>query len=101
MKASLVRNARTIMWSVFLMILPGLAAAQADTGLTSPAERPARILGRIVDAKTGAGLSDVVVIVEGTDLSARSVIDGRFSISSVPVGRVTLLAKRLGYSAKR
>ena len=101
MKASLVRYARTMMWSVFFMILPGLAAAQADTGLTSPAERPARILGRIVDAKTGAGISDVVVIVEGTNLSARSVIDGRFSIASVPAGSVTLLAKRLGYSAKR
>ena len=102
MKESFVCVARTLWRSaLFIAAVPFSMAAQADIGRTSSREENARIVGRIVDARTGAGITDVVVSVEGTSISARSVIDGRFTISQVPAGSVDLLVKRLGYAAKR
>ena len=45
-----------------------------------------RIVGRIIDASTGAGLSDVGVQVVGTTLGATSGMDGRYQIANVPAG---------------
>src|SRR5688572_10101371 len=101
MKESFVCVARTLWRSALFIVVPASMAAQADIGRTGPREENARIVGRVVDAKIGAGITDVVVSVEGTSISARSVIDGRFTISQVPAGSVDLLVKRLGYAAKR
>ena len=67
------------------------AAARASTG---------RITGRILDAKTGAGLADVGVQVVGTTLGAMSGVDGRYTINGVPAGTVTVQARRIGYAPK-
>ncbi len=77
--------------------LPARAQAQ-------PAARPAagagRIVGRVVDANSGAGISDVQVRVEGTAVGALSGVDGRFAIAGVPAGAVSLQARRIGFQAK-
>ena len=59
-----------------------------------------RIVGRIIDARSGAGLSSVGVQVVGTTLGATSGVDGRFMILKVPAGTVTLHARRIGYTPK-
>jgi TonB-dependent receptor len=58
-----------------------------------------RIIGRVLDAQSGAGLTDVTLRVVGTSLGATSGVDGRFALT-VPAGVVSLQARRLGYAAK-
>jgi hypothetical protein len=59
-----------------------------------------RITGRIVDAQTGAGLSDVGVQVVGTSAGTMSGVDGRFTLNGVAAGTATLQARRIGYAPK-
>ena len=77
----------------FLTLLPiTFAAAQApSTG---------RVVGRVVDAATGAGLSDAGIQVVGTTRGVLSGVDGRFTIANVPAGTVTLTVRRIGYQPK-
>lgn len=100
MNRSFVKSAHASFWLAIIFVLPFGAHAQADRAKTSDAAQ-GRIVGRIVDAKTGTGITDAVVSVEGTAAGARSTINGRFSITSVPSGSATLLVRRLGYAAKR
>jgi hypothetical protein len=72
--------------------------AQGAPGAAQPAAQTGRVVGRVVDAATGAGLSDVQVRVEGTALGALSAVDGRFVIAGVPAGR---RPSRRGASASR
>ena len=59
-----------------------------------------RIIGRVVDARSGTGISEVGVQVVGTTLGTTSGVDGRFAIINVPAGTVTLHARRIGYTPK-
>ena len=59
-----------------------------------------KIVGRVVDAVTGQGLADVGVQVVGTRLGTSTGVDGRFFLSHVPAGTVTLQARRIGFAAK-
>ncbi|HEY0671116.1 MAG TPA: TonB-dependent receptor, partial [Longimicrobiales bacterium] len=83
-----------------------LLAAIATLALSSPmaAQQPApaagRIIGRVLDAATGNGLSAVTVQIVGTNLGAISGLDGRFIINQVPEGSVTLRATSIGYAEK-
>ena len=74
---------------VFAASLP--LAAQAPTG---------RIVGRIVDAETGRGISDAGVQLVGTTTGTMSAIEGRYSLASVPAGTVTLQVRLIGYQPK-
>ena len=70
-----------------------------------PSQQPARavtgrITGRVLDAKTGAGLTDAGVQVVGTTLGTMSGVDGRFTLAAVPAGTVTLQVRRIGYQPK-
>ena len=59
-----------------------------------------RITGRVIDAATGAGIAEAGIQVVGTTSGTNSGVDGRFTISLVPAGTVTLQARRLGYASK-
>jgi len=59
-----------------------------------------RIVGRVIDPVTGQGIVDVGVQVVGTTIGASTGIDGRFSLSNVPAGTVTLHARRIGFAPK-
>lgn len=74
------------------LTLPALAGAQAPT--------TGRIVGRILDAASGAGLSDAGVQVVGTPIGTMSGVDGRFTIANVPAGTVTIMVRRIGYAPK-
>ena len=42
-----------------------------------------RIVGRVIDAATGQGISDAGVHVVGTTLGTQSGVDGRFSLAKI------------------
>jgi outer membrane receptor protein involved in Fe transport len=58
-----------------------------------------RITGRVLDPQ-GAGMSDVGIQLVGTTVGALSGVDGRFTLTNVPAGTVTLLARRIGFASK-
>lgn len=88
-----MRRVPKILTSLLLALaLPALAGAQAPT--------VGRIVGRVIDAASGAGLTDAGVQVVGTTIGTMSGVDGRFTINNVPVGTVTLQVRRIGYAPK-
>ena len=81
---------------VALFVLVVAAPLGAQTGVVSSG----RIVGRVVDGVTGQGLPDVGVRVDGGAPGGVSGADGRFAITNVAPGSVTLVARRLGYQVK-
>lgn len=69
---------------------------------TARAQGPSdgRIVGRVVDAASGAGLSDAGIQVVGTTIGTLSVVDGSFTITNVPPGTIALRIRRIGYAPK-
>ncbi len=99
MNATLLRaliRATTALTGVILFSL-GLAAQQPAS---SPGARAGRLVGRILDQESGAGVTDAGVQVVGTTLGVQSGVDGRFQIAGVPAGTVTIQVRRLGYAPK-
>ena len=76
-----------------LLLLPGIAAP-------AHGQQAGRVVGRVIDTQTGAGMSGVVVQVVGTDVGTLSGVDGRYVLVGVPAGTVALTARNLGYGAK-
>jgi outer membrane receptor protein involved in Fe transport len=83
-----------------VLVLLATLLASSRVAAQQPAPADGRIVGRIVDAATGQGLSAVTVQVMGTSAGAISGLDGRFIINNVPAGQVTLRATSLGYAIK-
>ena len=97
--------ASTVRSVVLLMAAAVVAVSAVSSPLLAQEAQPAsprvgRIVGRIVDAQTGQGISDVGIQVVGTTIGAMSGVDGRFTIGRVPAGTVTLQARRLGHQPK-
>ena len=61
------------------------------------AQPTGRIQGKIIDAASSRGISDVNVVLSGTLLGSSSTVDGSFEITNVPSGRYRVLASHLGY----
>ena len=59
-----------------------------------------RIVGRVVDGTTGQGVSDAGVQLVGTTIGMQSGVDGRYMLSNVPAGTVTIQVRRIGYAQK-
>ncbi len=57
-----------------------------------------KIMGRVLDAKTGEPLPDAYVIIEGTRMGAVADLDGTYMILNVPPGTYDLKATMLGYA---
>ena len=90
------------------LFVAGLAAP-APAASTAYAQQPTndvpagpvgRIVGRILDASTGQGLSDVGVQVVGTTLGTMSGVEGRYAVPNIPAGTVTIQVRRIGYAPK-
>jgi hypothetical protein len=56
-----------------------------------------RIVGTVVDAKTGDPLAGTNIFLEGTMYGAAADRDGRFEIINVPPGNYTIKARFIGY----
>ena len=83
--------------SRYLLALLSLTLFAPSTALT---QEVGRIVGRVVDTETGAGLSSVTVQVAGTRIGALTSVDGRFVIPGVPAGNATLRVTTIGYAIK-
>lgn len=60
-------------------------------------DRVGEISGRVTDAVTGAALSAVSIVIEGTDRGALTDAAGRYRITGVPAGRQQVSAVSIGY----
>ena len=72
----------------------------ASAPLAAQSPTTGRIVGRVLDAENGAGLTDAGIQVVGTTIGTTSGVDGRFTINGVPAGTVTLTVRRIGYAPK-
>lgn len=92
---SLLRVVRSLLFTV-PALLGGTALVAQDPG------RPAtgRIVGRVVDVDQGSPIAGAQIEIAGTELRASSAVDGRYSISGVPPGPVSLTARMIGYQPK-
>ena len=59
-----------------------------------------RVTGRVVDAASGVGLTDVTIRVAGTNVGTTSGVNGQFTLANVPAGTISIQARRLGFAAK-
>jgi hypothetical protein len=55
----------------------------------------------VVDAASGAGLSEVTVRVVGANIGTISGVNGQFTITNVPAGTVSLIAAVLASPPRR
>jgi outer membrane receptor for ferrienterochelin and colicin len=77
------------------------AVGYGDALRPAPAAVPSgRIVGRVVDAQTGTGLTNVIIEVVGSPVRVTSGLDGRYVVPAAPAGQVSLRAQTLGYAAK-
>ena len=79
---------------------PAPTPATADSAVVGTATGTGRIVGKVVDARTGQGLSDVAIQVVGTTTGTSSGLEGRYGLGKVTAGTVTLHIRRLGFAAK-
>ena len=66
--------------------------SQAQTG---------KIVGKIVDAKTGETLPGATVLIEGTTKGASADFDGNFSLGGLQPGKYTIIASYITYDNKK
>lgn len=64
------------------------------------AQSGGRVVGKVVDAKSGAPISTAMVSVEDTQITAISDLNGRFHLDGVPAGSRSVRAEVLGYAPK-
>jgi hypothetical protein len=89
-----------VMLSALLVVLASRGGAQDSVQRVSPDSLPTgRIVGRIIDASSGMGISDASIQVVGTERGTQAGVEGRYSIAA-PAGTVTLHVRRIGYAAK-
>ena len=91
----LSRFARQLMLAMTVAVVP--ASVVAAQGAEAPV---GRITGRIIDTKSGQGVTAAGVQVVGTTIGAQSGVDGRYTITRVPAGTTTLQVRRIGYGPK-
>jgi outer membrane receptor protein involved in Fe transport len=84
----------TISFFAFTLVLFASSRLEAQEAAAG------RIVGRVLDAATGTGITDAGIQVVGTTLGTRSGVDGRFTLANVPRGTVTLHIRRIGYASK-
>jgi hypothetical protein len=86
---------------LFLRFLLALMALQPVVGLAQQ-RYVQTVRGTVRDQDSQVPLIGATVVVLGSDpiLGAGTDVDGRFSITGVPVGRQTLLVRYLGYAER-
>lgn len=72
-------------------LVPAFAGAQATS----------TVRGRVIDSRTSSPITAAQVSVEGTNLGASTDAEGAFTITGVPTGNRTLIARRIGYAPQR
>lgn len=78
---------------VALAMLVGLPTVLA-------AQSPGRLVGRVLDARTGEPLASVQVYVSDGSRGALTALDGRYVLRDVPAGAHEITAQLIGYGTK-
>lgn len=60
-----------------------------------------KISGTILDSKTGETLPGATALIEGTGKGVSADFDGKFMLTGVPVGKVTLVISYISYNTKK
>lgn len=81
-----------------LSTVPRITSAQGDSTIASAGS--GRIIGKVLDSRTGGGLTDVAIQVVGTTTGTSSGLEGRYVLGRVTAGTVTLHIRRLGFAPK-
>ena len=90
------RLGRTLGFFVTILTLPAAATAQFPPSPPPLARGNAVIVGQVVDAATGKGISSAVVTLAGSR-RAMTTSDGRFAFRALPSGSHSLSAAKSGY----
>lgn len=89
-----------LLGAALVLVLSTLSSLPLSAQTADGKSAKGRLVGRIVDASSGEGLAGVGVQIVGTTIGAQSGLDGRYSISGVPAGTVSIQARRIGFSPK-
>jgi len=81
---------KNILYTASFLIISFLT--QAQTG---------KIIGKIVDAKTGETLPGATVLIEGTTKGASADFDGNYSLGGLAPGKYTIIASYITYDNKK
>lgn len=60
-----------------------------------------KIIGKIIDSKTGETLPGATVLIEGTTKGASADFDGNYSLTGLQAGKYTLIASYITYDNKK
>lgn len=60
-----------------------------------------KIIGKIIDAKTGETLPGATAVIEGTTKGASADFDGNFSLNNIPAGKVNIIFSYISYDSKK
>jgi hypothetical protein len=71
--------------------------AAADFAAKAGQAPAAQVLGRVLDAATGAPVVGALVSIDTTQLAARTDSTGKFQLQSVPLGNQTVRVRALGF----
>lgn len=83
------------------VVVFGFGFAVHSVGAQAPTASPTgRIVGKVVDGATGNGIAEAQIQVVGTMVGTASGVGGRFTLTGVPAGTVTLQVRRIGFSPK-
>lgn len=85
---TLLHGTRGLVFAFVLALALPVSVAAQETRVVS---------GVVVDAESGAPVSDAVVTIQGTGLSVVTDPQGRFSVNAVPVGSQQLILRHLAY----
>src|SRR5262245_49604355 len=86
--------------SLFRSIGFAAAVMLGTSVLTAQTIPTGRVVGRVIDATSGQGITDAGVSIVGTTMGTHSGVDGRFQIAGIPAGTVTIQVRRIGYAPK-
>ena len=87
---------RSVLTRAVTVLLLGLLSAAPLA-----AQGKGRIVGKVLDAATGAPLSGAqVVLVENPTIASVAAIDGRYTLLNVPAGPVSVRIRLIGYQSK-
>jgi TonB-dependent receptor len=81
---------KKLFFSFLILLTANFAVAQ--TG---------KISGTVLDSKTGETLPGATALIEGTGKGVSADFDGKFMLTGVPVGKVTLVISYISYNTKK
>jgi outer membrane receptor for ferrienterochelin and colicin len=93
---------RGLLAAALSLVLSAPLVAQEPARQVAPTTRTGRIVGKVLDAGTGAPVVGAVVEVVGISGPPRSTsgINGRYSLDVVPAGPASIRVRMIGYTPK-